>query len=452
MVWQRWVLIGLLAASLLLHAVAIERPEAPVFDEVHFATYASAYASDRAFIDIHPPLGKVLFALPLVLDPSMIQDREFISFMRNKYNGTFLFSVPGEGYASFPYVALRLVSVLFGLLLILAVYALLTALTGNETTALLAAFLITLENALLLDTRGIFLNGMYLTLGFFALAAAVGKHSRPIFGGILFGLALSVKLVAIVFLGPFIIAVLARDFLRRELLPSFQRMGHFLAAGAATFALVLLLVNNLLLPLDSRIALYREAFNYPEKSPAEVERMLDRIPTPLKWVITSVLEFDISVSGYTGGALPHPRQSTWYEWPFMREPIPYFIGGGLGSDAAMIALVGNPVVWGGSIIIMILGVIFFRKFSDDRLTRRAFIFLLAGYLTALFPFMLVGRPAFLYHYFPALIFAIGGSSLVIIEYLKRQPVVIRRLLASLLVVAVAGGFVLASPYTYGFML
>ncbi len=52
----------ILAIGLGLHLYRVSYPDRPVFDEAHFATYAADYVKDRVFFDIHPPLGKLIYA------------------------------------------------------------------------------------------------------------------------------------------------------------------------------------------------------------------------------------------------------------------------------------------------------------------------------------------------------------------------------------------------------
>ena len=52
----------IVAMSTVLHFWRISYPSQPLFDEVHFATYAADYVQHRAYYDIHPPLGPLMYA------------------------------------------------------------------------------------------------------------------------------------------------------------------------------------------------------------------------------------------------------------------------------------------------------------------------------------------------------------------------------------------------------
>ena len=121
------ILTGLLLTSFILHIYRISIPSEPVFDEVHFATYAADYLNQQAFFDIHPPLGKLLFAGVLAFFPrGRIENAKFISFSRLE-NGGISSKALNDGYRDFPYIALRLFSSFVGIALILAFYLFLKA-------------------------------------------------------------------------------------------------------------------------------------------------------------------------------------------------------------------------------------------------------------------------------------------------------------------------------------
>jgi dolichyl-phosphate-mannose--protein O-mannosyl transferase len=78
---QHWIVLALIAIGFcgsFLHIVSIAYPDTPVFDEAHFATYSSQYATGRMPIDIHPPLGKLIYAGVLTLvDPLRLHLYDF---------------------------------------------------------------------------------------------------------------------------------------------------------------------------------------------------------------------------------------------------------------------------------------------------------------------------------------------------------------------------------------
>ncbi|XP_071948165.1 protein O-mannosyl-transferase 1-like [Antedon mediterranea] len=131
-----------------LRIVGIENPRGVVFDEVHFGQFTSLYINRIFFFDVHPPLGKLLFALTAYI---------------SGFDGNFLFDKIGEAYPpSIPVWHLRLLPAIFGSLLIPAVYQLVLAVGYSHGAATLAAFLVVFENTLIIQSRFILIDSMLL--------------------------------------------------------------------------------------------------------------------------------------------------------------------------------------------------------------------------------------------------------------------------------------------------
>jgi dolichyl-phosphate-mannose-protein mannosyltransferase len=451
MKWQRIALLCVLAVSALLHGYRLSYPSAPVFDEAHFATYAENYAIGEPYIDIHPPLGKVLYAIPLALSGGASADAPFMTTHFDQSTKQIVMRADIHPYGTMPYVPMRAVSVFFGLLLIVSVYGLLAAMTGNETTGLIAGVFIALDNALLLETRLVLLDGIYLSLAIGGLALLMKRGARPVLGGIVWGLAIGVKLIAGVLALPLCLLIVFHDATDRTIVPDRKTLIRFLITGVITFAAIALLMNNVLLPLNNRIVLYSQFFSREEYPTALVSpEKIAEIPTLIKAGLVTTMEMDMTLSGYTGGAAFHPSASPWYQWPFMWKSVIFF---GTSMGAGFISLVGNPVVWGGAFALALIGIFLTaRELMRHRESRTVPLMLVLWYLTALLPFALVGRVTFLYHYFPALLFSICIAAILIERFLARQPKSVRAICAVAGLLLLAFGFLLSSPYTYGFAL
>ncbi|KAF2970510.1 hypothetical protein GQX73_g3051 [Xylaria multiplex] len=83
----------------------IYQPTSVVFDEVHFGGFATKYIKGKFFMDVHPPLAKMLIALAGWLAG---------------FNGDFDFKEIGKDYLEpgVPYVAMRLFPAICGILLV----------------------------------------------------------------------------------------------------------------------------------------------------------------------------------------------------------------------------------------------------------------------------------------------------------------------------------------------
>src|SRR5205085_10354842 len=99
------------------------------FDEVHFGKFASYYLRRTYYYDVHPPLGKLMFA--------------GMGWLLN-YDGHFLFEHIGDDYLknNVPYVGLRALPTTLGALYVPLVYSIMIESGYNIFAATLAAVLI----------------------------------------------------------------------------------------------------------------------------------------------------------------------------------------------------------------------------------------------------------------------------------------------------------------------
>lgn len=127
----------------------ISRPGSVVFDEVHFGGFASKYIRSEFFLDVHPPLVKLLFALVA---------------WTSGYDGRFEFREIGSDYDpdQVPYVQMRLLPALLGVAIVPLSYLTLRMLNLRSQSASLAALMITFDNGLIVQSRFILLDSPLL--------------------------------------------------------------------------------------------------------------------------------------------------------------------------------------------------------------------------------------------------------------------------------------------------
>ncbi|XP_063430607.1 protein O-mannosyl-transferase 1-like [Mytilus trossulus] len=184
-------------------------PRAVVFDELHFAKYASLYLQRIFFFDSHPPLGKMLLAL---------------AGGYSGFEGDINFDRIGAEFSpQFPVYQLRLPPAVMGSLVVPLIYQICVELKMSRWSALLAGMFVLLDNALLVQSRFMLMEGMLLffmclTIYSFLKFRSL-KHrefSVPWFfwlfsTGISFTCTLSVKYVG-VFTAIVILLLCAKDF------------------------------------------------------------------------------------------------------------------------------------------------------------------------------------------------------------------------------------------------
>ncbi|TGJ83354.1 hypothetical protein E0Z10_g5421 [Xylaria hypoxylon] len=154
--YQVMLLVTIIGA--IVRLFRIYQPTSVVFDEVHFGGFATKYIKGKFFMDVHPPLAKMLIALAGWLAG---------------FNGDFDFKEIGKDYLEpgVPYVAMRLFPAICGVLLVPITFLTLKAVGCRTATAALGSSLIVFENGLLTQARLILLDSpLVVATAFTALA------------------------------------------------------------------------------------------------------------------------------------------------------------------------------------------------------------------------------------------------------------------------------------------
>ncbi|MCJ1237043.1 hypothetical protein MMC14_005027 [Varicellaria rhodocarpa] len=139
----------------------IGHPNEVVFDEVHFGKFASYYLQRTYFFDVHPPFGKLLFALM----------GWFVG-----YDGHFLFDNIGDSYIDnkVPYVAFRAMPAFLGSLTVPVVFLIMWESGYTLPAAIVATGLVLFDNAHIGQTRLILLDATLV----FAMSLSVLSYLR----------------------------------------------------------------------------------------------------------------------------------------------------------------------------------------------------------------------------------------------------------------------------------
>ncbi|KAF3938578.1 hypothetical protein ABW19_dt0210118 [Dactylella cylindrospora] len=139
----------------------ITHPNQVVFDEVHFGKFASFYLQRTYFFDVHPPFGKLLFALM----------GWFVGF-----DGDFKFDNIGDSYIDnkVPYVAFRTMPATLGSLTVTVVYLTMWESGYSIPASILATGLVLFDNAHIGQTRLILLDATLI----FSMACSVYAYVR----------------------------------------------------------------------------------------------------------------------------------------------------------------------------------------------------------------------------------------------------------------------------------
>ena len=113
-------------------------------------------------------------------------------------------------------------------------------------------------------------------------------------------------------------------------------------------------------------------------------------------------------------AAEHPFSSVWWQWIFNIRPVLY-VNNIYGDTRATFGAFGNPVVWWGGFLAMLMMAVRIFTHRDGKA-----LFILIGYLTQLLPWIAVSRIVFAYHYFPSTLFLVLALTHVFNTILERR--------------------------------
>ena len=426
---------ALLLAGLFLHFFRLGQPASVVFDEVHFGSYANAYCcSGEYFFDVHPPHGKLLAALGLTL---------------GGYEGGQSFEHIGTPLAQLDPLLLRLVPAVTGSLIPVLIFLFLTQLGASAWAAFLGGWAALFDNALLVQTRVLALEGpliVSILAGVILALAATRQRNRTrqallcLGAGICVGFAVGTKftgltsalLVAVILLAP--LGRRAGGNRAGPWVMQVVRMCCWAALGAAITYLGGWVLHFSLLD---------------QPGPGDIWGV------PGGNLVQDIVKIHLTMlqANYGLGAT-HPNGSPWWAWPWMWRPIYYYAD----PDSA-IYLLGNPVVWWGTSVGMLCVLwrafrgVFGQRPGVNLPTRQAMARLLPvlGFLVSYLPFLLIPRVMFLYHYLPSLVFAICAVALWLDDLGWTRPGRFADQSRALrwLIILIPVGFLLISPVSYG---
>jgi len=479
-----WPFILLAVLSFTLHFAFLSYPSQVVFDEVHFGKFVAAYFTGQYYFDIHPPLGKLMIA----------------GFTKLAgINPVFAFDKIGETMPADTLFILRFLPAFFGSLFVLFFSWLACLVSRSRKIALIAGFLILLDNAFLVQSKFILVDIFMLcfevlTLCFFFLWQQQKSFGAKWFGylaltGIFAGLTISVKWTGLAVIGIIGAILLAKIFSEKltscltlpqrqpeqvpnegrrprvagtgmEWLPEnegFARAGATARLKETSVGLLFLLTIIFLIYL---LPFYLHLQLLPNSGSGDAF-MSQTFQQELKYGRANTyqpLSFwqkftELNKTMYTANVsltAEHPFGSRWSSWPINNKPVYYWNQetiDGLPGWKAKIYFSGNPILWwlaGLSTIFTFLA-LFSKKVRHH--LKPIFYILLLGYFANLLPFIFIKRVSFLYHYLPSLAYAI----LILALWLgKLWPK--RKIILSIIMGLVLLGFLVLTPLSYGWLM
>jgi dolichyl-phosphate-mannose--protein O-mannosyl transferase len=415
-------------------------PWAVVFDEVHFGSFTNSYIKSEFFFDIHPPLGKLVM---------------FLGASLSEYDGSIDFeSHFGRGYTDESFISLRLTPSFFSALCIPLIYFTVRFEGFSSTSSFVAAFLTCCDSSLLTEGRYILSDGLLhfftcLFLAFYSFTRSLKNSSFFRFfchclSGALLGAACSCKNTAwglMPYSGFVEIIEILRTFSLCDphLFPIILIRGLSLIVPAVTVYFFSFFLHFLVLP-------YRGP-GTPFLSPEMQHQLVPKVGSTIWWTWISgvgLVDRTIALSlemhrANMGLTQSHPYQSHPKSWPFLTGIYVAFHHTREGE----VVCAGNAIVYWAAVTGLAVSTIGFWSLKWS-----AGLKFVVGWCCCYFPFFLIARSMYLYHYLIPLLFgccAVGAG----IDVLCPKRRFAAGFIAFALCAGALFGFLLWSPYSYG---
>jgi dolichyl-phosphate-mannose-protein mannosyltransferase len=392
------VLAGL---AMLTRFLWLTRPRAIVFDEVYFRDAALRYADGSYYFDPHPPLAKLILAGWAKLIG--------VDATHSVPEG----AVPTPESLD-PAVALRVIPALAGAALIVVVYYFLKELGAGRKVATLGAGALLLDNALALESRLILLDSMLLFFGmagltvFLAARRSTGRRHWVLLtvAALLIGMCVSTKVTGLCILGVAgligVVTTIAGRVSWRRWLP---QAAVLLVVPFAVFFGSYAVHTPLLPNTGDGDRFMSEEFQATLEGNPLYDPGASMGPVASFWEMQKAThDYEKALEDRT-----HPYQSEWTVWPVEKRSIYYYLGPEEeGGKNRYLYLIGNPVVWWGTLIgVLVTALAWIAMPALYRPHRRRLAMLAVAYAGSYLPFGLIDRPMFLYHYFFPLLFSLA---------------------------------------------
>ena len=410
------------AAASVTYLYYFEYPAVPFWDERYYIVDAQKYIHGVYFIDLHPPLGKLLVTLGEWL---FGRNADTSSFLNVTYWAT---TVP----QGFSFTGFRIFPVLFAWLTAPLLFLLFFTITRSRVIGLLLCGLYVFDNALVVHMRGAMLEGPLLFFVVLMLLTGVWLLGTPpdaerrtrllaLVMGIALGCVLTTKSLGIVMIWlPIAVAWRMRSDRRRAI--------QALAIVVVSSAIVLVSVWEIHFTLARRLnpALQEQGF-YQTPSPAARAFLQSSQRVPVL-AFPAMLGEALRYAAWYDSARPaidfcrtDEKASPFWMWPVGARSVPYWWDSDDGGKSfTYLYLQVNPVVWWTALagllaaVALLVGSVIT---PPAKPLKHRFLLTLftALYVIYFIPFLWIHGVMYLYHYFIPLILSFALLALVIDE-------------------------------------
>jgi dolichyl-phosphate-mannose--protein O-mannosyl transferase len=455
-----WLAVLVVAAvASLTYVVNFSYPAVPFWDERYYIVAAQKYLHGVYFIDLHPPLGKLLITLGERL---FGQNADTAQFLDVTYYAT---DIP----VGFSFVGFRVFPVLLASLTAPLLFTLFLTIVRDRTVAMLLSGLYVFDNALIVHQRGAMLEGplLFFTVALFVTfvwllgtpPAARRRFRRlALVAGVALGCALSTKSIAVVLALLPAVAVWRLRADRRRAIEC-----ALLVAIASALVVVSAWEIHFALARHVNPALQEKGY-YQTPSPAARSFLESRHRLPVV-AFPAMLSEALRYARWYDAARPaidfcraDEKASPFWMWPIGARAVAYWWDtADNGASFRYLYLQVNPVIWGTALAGLAAAVALLIGSSiapparplKNRFLLTTFTALYCAYFV---PFRWIHGVMFLYHYFIPLMISFVLVALVVDEATQLRGRAItpaqKRAVLTIWLVAAFASFWFYKPLTY----
>lgn len=415
----------LVILSLLTRIWMNNSPDDVVFDEIHFGNFTNWYIHRSFFFDIHPPLAKLIMA--------------FVAKSAG-YDGNINFVTKYENGKEDYYISLRLTPEIIQSFCSPLIYLSLRCFGVSSFGAFIGGIMILCENTMLVEGRYILSDGIlhfFSCLHVFAMSYffRIQSIGSLVFAGVSLGCAISCKYTA---LGLVAMTGLSQLFWIIKEKPYFRVI--LIRACCLIIPIIVIFFGSWFIHF---VVLSYEGNGNPYVNKEFQSTIMGNnnykgLRINGMSIIFRIVDMNIIMHTLNMKSVkPHPFQSSPIYWPFLFDKWVLFWK---KKDRAIICL-GSILIHYTITCFLFLSILllFLKKLKYQHL------FVLTGYIFSYFPFILVPRSMFLYHYIIPLIFGILETIMIIDIIFPRK--VSYFLLFAILILSIFSYFYLY-PFAY----
>ena len=446
-----------LLVSYFTYLKGYEQPNNFFWDENYHITSAQKYLHGVFFMELHPPLGKLLLALGEKIIDANPADDQFIDTNYGQSSG-----LP----KNFSFAGYRLFPALLAWLSAGLIFSIFLLITENRLLSLFLSAWYVFDNAMIVHSRGAMLEGIQiffflsLILIFLLLLAWKEESKKFTIGSLLFGLVfgclLAIKinsLIAILLVPALLIG------LRFKLPRVLSFLISFVIGTCLTFFSCWYLhfaIGKEVRPKLDNKGYFQASSEYQEILRQGKSSDLSSFPTMLRDTFYHFIEYNIGVP-QLNLCKPGENGSPAFLWPLGGRSINYRWEKSGHDKYRYLYLQSNPFGWFTTFGAVLLGAgLLICPLLLPTSARLKKPLLLATFLAMYFGYMLVvvrvTRVLYLYHYFIPLVLGFCILALVALEVSKigswELTPVKKNSLFGVLGLGVLGSFLWYSPLTY----